>query len=246
MADTEPREYGHVAVMPPRIGPPGPALPAAWADVPDGLTVADVVDVVGPLYLMSPVVRALWPVPRPLVGRAVTVKAWPGDNLAIHAGLAIAGPGDVVVVDWRSHVGSCGAGARIMREAHSRGVHGIVIDGALRDVAELAELGIPAFGVAECPYSPGKRHAGEIDVPVACGGVVVQPGDIVFADLGGVAIVPAAHASDIGTALAASRAAPPRYSTAAERLATYARALAAAGGQDSHGRIEIGRPPVQR
>jgi 4-hydroxy-4-methyl-2-oxoglutarate aldolase len=224
--------YGHEPTVTPRLGNRGPQLPGAWDKVASHLTLADVVDQVGPLYTMDTGIRALWPYPGHLVGRALTVKAWPGDNLAIHAALALATAGDVLVVDWRGCVTACGAGAHITAAAQAQGLRGVVIDGAWRDIDEIAQLGFPVYGRAECSFSPLKNRAGEIGVAVSCGGVVVAPGDVIFADQAGVAVVPSAFADDIAVGLLARVSGPgPVLSTSSARLNVYRRAFAGSNGR---------------
>jgi 4-hydroxy-4-methyl-2-oxoglutarate aldolase len=223
--------YGHEPKVTPRLGVRGPELPPAWDEVRGRLRLADVTDEVGPLYTMQTEIRPLWPYSGQLVGRALTVKAWPGDNLAIHAALAMAGPGDVLVVDWRGCVTACGAGAHITAAAQAQGLRGVVIDGAWRDIDEIAELGFPVYGRAECSFSPLKRRPGEIGVPVSCGGVVVEPGDVIFADKTGVAVVPVAFAADIAADLLATTMSPPALSSPQRRLTVYRRAFEASGGR---------------
>lgn len=201
MTRARPGPEGYVPVVRPRIGAtparPDPGLLAALRDV----DVADVSDVVGRLYTMDPGIRPLYePIP-PTVGTAVTVKAHPGDNLAVHGGLATAGEDDVLVVDWLGYHEGCGSGARSLAEPAARGMAGVVIDGGWRDVAELRDQGFPVFGRNEAAFSPAKREPGEINVPVSCGGVVVEPGDVVVAGAGGVAVVPRRHLVDVVRAL---------------------------------------------
>lgn len=199
-----PPRLGHHAVVPPRTGIDPPPVEPAVLDELRGWPVTDVSDCVGRLYTMDPAIRPLFSPMRRVAGVALTVKAPPGDNWAIHGGLGRAFPGSVLVVDWRGHTGSCGGGARMLVPAIERGLDGLVIDGAWRDVEEVAEAGLPIHGRGVAAFSPGKRELGEINVPVCCGGVVVEPGDLVVADAGGVAVVPR---RDLATVLAALRAA---------------------------------------
>jgi regulator of RNase E activity RraA len=188
---------GYVPVVRPRIGPtwarPDGALLAQLRDIP----AADVSDAVGRLYTMHPGIRPLYLPVRRVVGPALTVKAHPGDNLAIHGALGMVADGDVLVIDWLGYHDGCGSGARSLAAPIARGLGGVVIDGGWRDVAELQAQGFPVFGRGEALFSPAKREPGEIGVPVCCGGVVVEPGDVVVADEGGVAIVPRRHLVDV-------------------------------------------------
>jgi regulator of RNase E activity RraA len=125
-----------------------------------------------------------------LLGRAVTVKAPPGDNWAVHAGLSACGEGDILVIDRRGYVEACGSGALSVILAMRRGLTGIVVDGAWRDVDDLRQIDFPIMGRGISPFSPAKQELGEINVPVCCGGVIVEPGDLVVGDVEGAVVVP--------------------------------------------------------
>ncbi|HLY64559.1 MAG TPA: hypothetical protein VKU60_03400, partial [Chloroflexota bacterium] len=84
--------------------------------------------------------------------------------------------------------------------AKARGLAGMVVDGAVRDASQIIELNWPVWAVGFNPRPPGKEAFGAINVPISCGGVQVQPGDIVVADLDGVVIVPLAMAEDVARA----------------------------------------------
>lgn len=192
---------GHAGVVPPVDGPaPSPVGPEVLGFFA-GTPVTDVSDTVGRLYTMDPGVRPLYAPMRRLVGVALTVKAPPGDNWAVHAGLGRAVPESVLVVDWRGHTASCGGGHTMLQPAIGRGLAGLVIDGAWRDVEEIAASGFPVCGRAVSAFSPGKRELGELNVPVSCGGVVVRPGDVIVGDADGVAVVPRAHLESVMAAL---------------------------------------------
>lgn len=162
-----------------------------------------VADRVGRLWTMDSGLRPLHPSMPGLVGVAVTVKAPPGDNWAVYGGLNRVFPGAVLVVDWRGHVGGCGGGEKALLPAVDRGLAGVLIDGAWRDVEEIAARGVPVYGRATSPFSPAKRDLGEIDVSVHCGGVVVEPGDVIVGDTDGVVVIPRRHAEDVARSLAA-------------------------------------------
>lgn len=103
------------------------------------------------------------------------------------------------------------------RAALERGVVGAVIDGAVRDVDEIIDLGFPIFARATCPGGPHKGFRGVIGVSVQCGGVVVNQGDIVVGDADGVTVVPADRA---GEALAALSRLAEREQRWLERIRT--------------------------
>jgi regulator of RNase E activity RraA len=161
------------------------------------VSVADISDAVGRLYTMAPGIRPLYEPIRPTVGVALTVKAVPGDNLAIHGALGMVRDQDVLVVDWLGYTDGCGSGALSLVGPFERGLRGVVVDGGWRDVAELQGHGFPVFGRGEAAFSPAKNEPGEINVPVSCGGVIVEPGDVVVADSAGVAVIPRRCLDDV-------------------------------------------------
>ena len=83
------------------------------------------------------------------------------------------------------------------RIAHARGIAGLVVDGAVRDLDEIEELGFPVFGTGVVPVPPGREVAGEVGVPIECAGRIVAPGDWVYADGDGVVVVPARIHDDV-------------------------------------------------
>lgn len=192
---------GHEPVVPPRVGPAGPPVAADVIARLRECAVSDVADAVGRLYTMDSGIRPLYtPMPH-LVGTALTVKAVPGDNLAIHHALGLVRPGDVLIVDWRGYVEGCGTGVLSLVDPIRCGLAGVVCDGAWRDVEDVRPLGLPLFGRGISQFSPPKARFGEVNVPVNCGGVVVEPGDVVVADEGGVAVVPRRHIADVVAAV---------------------------------------------
>lgn len=201
MTPVRPGPDGYVPVVRPRIGRLPERPDSGLLAQLRGFQVADVSDAVGRLYTMDPGIGPLFaPVPT-VVGVALTVKAHPGDNLAVHGGLSLVGPDDVLVVDWLGYHDGCGSGARSLAGPFARGLAGVVVDGGWRDVAELRAQRYPVFGRGEAAFSPAKREPGELNVPVSCGGVVVEPGDVVVAGEGGVAVVPRRHLADVVLAL---------------------------------------------
>jgi regulator of RNase E activity RraA len=124
-----------------------------------------------------------------LAGPALTVRVRPGDNLMLHKAMLLAEPGDVIVVDGAGDTNQALIGGLMRATAISRRIGGFVIDGAVRDVAEWAEGGMPVFAAGNSLRGPSKDGPGEINVPIACAGLVVHPGDIVVADADGVICV---------------------------------------------------------
>ena len=124
-----------------------------------------------------------------LAGPAFTVDVRPGDNLMIHAAMALAKPGDVLVIDGKADQTAALMGTIMMTACRKLGIAGVVIDGAVRDSLELDEMDFPVFSVGTNPNGPTKQVAGRIGHPVTVGGVVVRPGDFVMADADGVVVV---------------------------------------------------------
>ncbi|NBH09078.1 DUF1932 domain-containing protein [Amycolatopsis sp. SID8362] len=159
-----------------------------------GLAVANIGDARDRMGMLDGGIRALWKGAR-VAGRARTVWVPNGDNLALHRAIACSRPGDVLVVNGGGDVSRALLGELMAERAKRRGVLGIVADGALRDVGELERIGFPAWARGVCPAGPYKNGPGQVDVPVAVGGVVVRPGDLVVGDDDGVIVVPAAEAA---------------------------------------------------
>lgn len=132
-----------------------------------------------------------------LAGPAFTVKVRPGDNLYLHKALDIAQPGDIVVVDAGGALQNAILGEMMGRYAASRGIAGIVIDGAIRDRAGLANLPIPVYARGVTPNGPWKSGPGEVGYPIAAGGVAVAPGDLIVGDEDGLIVLPRADAQAV-------------------------------------------------
>lgn len=137
-----------------------------------------------------------------LAGLAVTVNCRPGDNLMVHKALQIAEPGEIVVVCTGGSTSTAVFGELMCHTAAAKGLGGIVVDGAIRDVDGITKLGFPAYSRSVSPGACDKDGPGEINVPISCGGTVVMPGDVVVGDADGVSVVPRAHAEEVLTAVA--------------------------------------------
>ncbi|OZI52443.1 RraA family protein [Bordetella genomosp. 4] len=134
---------------------------------------------------------------RRIVGRALTVKARPGDNLMIHKAISLAEAGEVIVVDGGGDTNNALVGELMMMDARMRGVVGFVIDGAVRDADVFAQEDFGCFARGVTHRGPYKEGPGEINVPVSVGGQVVFPGDVVVGDADGVVVIPAGHAEAV-------------------------------------------------
>jgi 4-hydroxy-4-methyl-2-oxoglutarate aldolase len=124
-----------------------------------------------------------------LAGPALTVDVRPGDNLMIHAAMALAKPGDVLVIDGKGDQTAALMGTIMMNACRQLGIAGVVIDGAVRDSLEIDEMDFPVFSVGTNPPGPTKQVSGRIGHPVTVGGVTVHPGDFVIGDADGVVVV---------------------------------------------------------
>lgn len=122
-------------------------------------------------------------------GPALTVELRPGDNLMIHAALAVARPGDVIVVDGKGDLSSALMGEIMSQQAVALGVAAVVIDGAVRDSEAIRALGFPMFAAGLNPNGPTKSVAGRLNHPISIGGVTVRPGDLVVGDADGVTVI---------------------------------------------------------
>jgi RraA family protein len=130
-------------------------------------------------------------------GPALTVRVRPGDNLFLHKALDLAQPGDVVVVDAGGALNTAIIGAMMSSYAKTRGIEALVIDGAIRDVEELAAVDFPVVARGATPNGPFKTGPGEIGYPIACGGLSIASGDLMIGDQDGVLVIPRSEVSAI-------------------------------------------------
>ena len=135
-----------------------------------------------------------------LLGQALTVRVRGGDNLMIHKALQLGGPGDVLVIDGDGCLDRALVGEIMKRVAQSRGFAGLVIDGAIRDVAAYRADDFPCYARGVCHRGPFKEGPGEINSPVSISGIVVNPGDIVVGDDDGVVFIAPVQAREIADA----------------------------------------------
>jgi RraA family protein len=154
-----------------------------------GLPVANISDCMARMTAAGPRLR---PMHRggPLAGVALTVKTRPGDNLMIHKALQMAQPGDVIVVDAGGDLTNALFGEIMATIAITRGVAGIVLNGAVRDAEAIAAGDFPVYAAGVTHRGPYKDGPGEINVPVALDGMLVEPGDLIVGDADGLLCVP--------------------------------------------------------
>jgi len=172
------------------------AVPREIVDRLGALPVANVGDAMERLGVVEAEIGAVWRGAR-TAGTARTVEVAGGDNAGVHEAIDSLEPGDVLVVNGHGVRDRALVGELIAERLRARGCVGLVVDGAVRDVGDLEEIGFPVFARAVTPAGPYRHGPFRVGVPVAIGGVVVHTGDVVVADGDGVAVVPAAEAADV-------------------------------------------------
>lgn len=130
-----------------------------------------------------------------MVGRAHTVVC-EEDFLTVIKALSDAQPGDVLVVETRGTRRAV-AGELFSFEAKRKGLAGLVVDGAVRDIAQVRTFGFPVYSRSVCPASGTTKRVFDTQVPVLCGGLVVQPGDVLFGDDDGIVVASAEHLASL-------------------------------------------------
>src|SRR5699024_1957354 len=132
-----------------------------------------------------------------LLGTAITVKTRPGDNLLVHKAISMGGDNDVIIVDAGGDLNNAIIGELMVRTAKKRGIKGFIINGAIRDSAEIKELNYPVYAKGIVHKGPYKDGPGEINVPIQIGGVLINPGNIILGDMDGIVSVPSEVSKDI-------------------------------------------------
>lgn len=156
-----------------------------------GIPAANIADTMGRSCAMNPRIKLMSGAQGTMVGPALTVKARAGDNLFIHQALDMCLPGDIIVVSndedqTRSLMGE----VMFTYAQYQRKLGGLVLDGAIRDTDALRQMSLPVYATGSTPGGPHKEGPGEINVPIACGGISVNPGDIIVADSDGIIVIP--------------------------------------------------------
>ena len=132
-----------------------------------------------------------------VAGPARTALCMPGDNTMVHALVAHARPGDVLVLTTAEPAPVAFVGDLLATQAQAQGVAGILVDGAVRDLDELAELGLPIWTRFVRAQGATKGDVGKLDVPVVVGGAEIRPGDLVVMDCDGAVVVPAERVDEM-------------------------------------------------
>lgn len=176
-----------------------PEAPQALLDAFSEISAANISDTMGRLVGMHPRIKLQSNPDKPITAaRALTIKTRSGDNLMLHQALNMAKPGDVLVVsndggeDYRSLIGEI-----MFTYLEGTGAAGIIIDGPIRDIDAVRQMKMPIYATGTNPAGPYKEGPGEINVPISCGGISVNPGDIIVMDLDGVIVIPLKEAETV-------------------------------------------------
>ena len=151
---------------------------------------ANVSDIQGRQLTMRSEVHPVTFPGRTVVGPALTVKARPGDNLMAMKAIDLAQPGDVIVISSDGEANLSVWGGIMSMMAARRGIVAVITDGVVRDVAQCREANLPIWATGLTPVGPTKLGPGQINQQMSCGGVIVNPGDVILADEDGVVVVP--------------------------------------------------------
>lgn len=174
-------------------------------------------DLMNRLYTMNPAIHNLSAPEKIIAGPACTVRVYPGDNMMVHKVLDVAAPGDIVVIDaGGSHLNAV-LGDLVSNKAKFRGIQAFVIDGFVRDLPGIQEIHLPVFARGVTPIGPLHRGPGEINFPIQCGGIVVNPGDVIVGDTIGVVVIPREIATDLLERLIKHRDTEAEYCAAVKR-----------------------------
>ena len=169
---------------------------AGLVDAFRGLPVANISDCMTRMTAGGPRLRPMHK-GGPLAGPALTGKCRPGDNLMIHKALTLAQPGDVIVVDAGGDLTNALFGEIMVATAVKNGVAGVVLNGAVRDCEEIGRGDFPLYAAGVTHRGPYKDGPGEINVPIAIDGMVIEPGDLVVGDRDGLLCIPFDKAEEV-------------------------------------------------
>jgi 4-hydroxy-4-methyl-2-oxoglutarate aldolase len=153
-------------------------------------------DVLGRDHVMGSGIRPLWaPMPR-VAGPAFTVRCPPGDNLMLHAAIHRADRGSVLMVQ-AGDADYAVCGGTVCAVAQRRGITAFIVDGVIRDIAEVREMGFPVFARGVMAIPGAKNVVAPLNEPVRCGGITVDAGDMVIADEEGIVVVPSVRCEQV-------------------------------------------------
>jgi 4-hydroxy-4-methyl-2-oxoglutarate aldolase len=174
------------------IDRPAPEIIKAY----EALSPNELSDVLELSAVMRYEIHPLWPGTPRIAGPAFTIRTGRHDNLMFHASIYLARPGDIIVVEAGDDEMAV-AGGNVCAIAQRNGVAGLVVDGVIRDVVESRQNAFPVFARGASPIPAKRVGEGGVNVQIRCGGVVVNPGDIVVADEEGIVVIPRARAQEV-------------------------------------------------
>lgn len=155
-----------------------------------GIATPNIGDVMGRMFAMDYTIKSVNKPGIHIFGSALTVRTHPSDNLMVHKAMDLAKPGDIIVIDACGDMGNAILGELMCHYAKTKGIAGYIVDGPIRDLHGIAEMGFPVFAKGGSPRGPYKEGPGEINTIISCGGISVSPGDIIVADDDGIIAIP--------------------------------------------------------
>lgn len=160
------------------------------------LAVTDYGSVMSREHFIDNAIHPLWQGMQRIAGPAYTVQLTSGDNLMLHSAIYEAPEGSIIVADAGNDQYAI-AGGNVCAIAQNNGIKGFVIDGVIRDLAEIIEMKFPVYANGVFPVPGKKEFYSELAQPINCGGVEVKTGDIIVADIEGIVVIPKQQASEI-------------------------------------------------